>query len=43
MASAVKDRLPLRYALYPGSWAEPWDRVGLQVGEPDTKPFRERR
>jgi dinuclear metal center YbgI/SA1388 family protein len=33
MAAAVKDWLALLDGFYPRSWAEAWDRVGLQVGE----------
>lgn len=43
MASAVKDWLALLDTPYPGWWTEPWDRVGLQVGDPNTNPFGERR
>jgi dinuclear metal center YbgI/SA1388 family protein len=33
MAAAVKDWLAMLEGFYPRSWAEPWDRVGLQVGD----------
>jgi dinuclear metal center YbgI/SA1388 family protein len=33
MATAVKDWLALLEGFYPQAWAEPWDRVGLQVGD----------
>lgn len=33
MTPLVRDWLTLLEALYPAPWAEPWDRVGLQVGD----------
>jgi dinuclear metal center YbgI/SA1388 family protein len=40
MTPLVRDWLTLLDGLYPTSWAEPWDRVGLHVGDPTWRAER---